>query len=102
MTMRLSKSEIDSIKNLAKQHFGKDVQVYLFGSRVNNLQRGGDIDLFIRAKQDTALTTRSKIEFVSNLIEKIGDQKIDVVLENQLDENSGFLKSINRTAIQLC
>lgn len=100
--MRLSEFEIDSIKNMAEQHFGKDVQVYLFGSRVNNQKRGGDIDLFIRTSQDNTLTTRAKIEFVSNLIEQIGEQKIDVVLENQLAGNSGFLKTIHQTGIQLC
>lgn len=100
--MRLSKFEIDSIKNLAEKHFGKDVQVYLFGSRVNNQKRGGDIDLFIRTNQAESLTVRTKIEFLSNLIEQIGEQKIDVVLENQLAGNSGFLKTINQTGIQLC
>ena len=100
--MRLSEFEIDSIKTLAEQHFGKDVQVYLFGSRVNNQQRGGDIDLFISTKQVDSLTIRTKIAFVSNLIEQIGEQKIDVVLENQLARNSGFLKTIHQTGIQLC
>ncbi len=99
--MRLSEFEIDSIKNLAEQHFGKDVQVYLFGSRVNSQQRGGDIDLFIRTKQDDILTTRSKIEFVSHLVEQIGEQKIDVILENQYVKNSGFLKTIHQTAIKI-
>lgn len=100
--MRLSEFEIDSIKNMAEQHFGKDVQVYLFGSRVNNQKRGGDIDLFIRTSQDITLTTRAKIEFVSNLIERIGEQKIDVVLENQIAESSGFLRTIYQTAIKIC
>lgn len=100
--MRLSKFEIDSIKNLAEQHFGNDVEVFLFGSRVNDRLRGGDIDLFIRAKSNTSLSSRSKIEFVSGLVEKIGDQKIDVVLENQLAANSGFLKTINQTALKIC
>lgn len=100
--MRLSKFEIDSIKNLAEQHFGNDVEVFLFGSRVNNQLRGGDIDLFIRTKTNTSLSSLSKIEFVTGLVEKIGDQKIDVVLENQLAANSGFLKTIYQTALKIC
>jgi hypothetical protein len=45
--MRLSEFEIESIKSLACRHFGTDVQVFLFGSRTSNQQRGGDIDLVI-------------------------------------------------------
>ena len=99
--MRLSEFEIDCIKNLAEQHFGKNVQVYLFGSRVNNQKRGGDIDLFIRTNRGESFSSRTKIEFISNLIEKIGEQKIDVVLENQYADNHGFIKSIYQTAIQI-
>ena len=40
--MRLSEFEILSIRTLAFRHFGTDVQVFLFGSRTFNQQRGGE------------------------------------------------------------
>ena len=100
--MRLSEFEIESIKNLAGHHFGTDVQVFLFGSRTNNLQRGGDIDLFIRNPNGAHLNTRTKINFITDLILQIGEQRIDVILDNQDKQNSVFFKIIYQTGIQLC
>jgi predicted nucleotidyltransferase len=99
--MRLSEFEIESIKSLANLHFGKNVQVFLFGSRTKNQQRGGDIDLFIRNPNGEQLKIRTKINFITDLILQIGEQKIDVVLENPATKNSGFLQTIYQTAIKL-
>ena len=100
--MRLSEFEIESIKSLAGRHFGKEVQVFLFGSRTSNKLRGGDIDLFIRNTNGKRLKIRSKINFMTDLIIQIGEQKIDVVLDNPGAKNPVFLKTIYQTGIQLC
>ena len=44
--MRLQSKEIQTIIQIAKDIYGETVQVYLFGSRLNDEKRGGDIDLF--------------------------------------------------------
>ena len=100
--MRLSEFEIESIKRLASYHFGTDAQVFLFGSRTNDQQRGGDIDLFIRNPNGEHLNTSTKINFITDLILQIGEQKIDVVLDNQERKDSFFFKTIYQTGIQLC
>jgi predicted nucleotidyltransferase len=100
--MRLSEFEIESIKSLASRHFGTDVQVFLFGSRTSNQQRGGDIDLFIRNPNGEHLKTRTKISFITELILMIGEQKIDVVLDNPDTKNAVLYKTICKTGIQLC
>jgi hypothetical protein len=100
--MRLTEFEKESIKNLASHHFGTDVQVFLFGSRTNNLERGGDIDLFITNPYSGPLKARTKINFLTDLVLLIGEQKIDVVLDNQGLKDSLFLKRIYQTGIQLC
>lgn len=46
--MRLSEFEIQAIQQSAHDVFGVDVAVALFGSRVDDVQKGGDIDLYIR------------------------------------------------------
>ena len=102
LNMRLTEFEIECITNLAVCHFGTDVQVFLFGSRTKDQKRGGDIDLFISDLNDKPLKIRSKINFISDLIIKIGDQKIDVVLDSPCKKNSVFFKTIYRTRIQLC
>jgi uncharacterized protein len=100
--MRLSEFEIACITNLAISHFGKDVQVFLFGSRTEDQKRGGDIDLFIRNINNEKLEIRTKINFLTDLMLKLGEQKIDVVLDNPAAKNSAFFKTIYQTAIQLC
>jgi len=100
--MRLSEFEKENIINLASRHFGSDVQVFLYGSRTSNLQRGGDIDLFIRNPDGRRLKVRTKIHFITDLILRIGEQKIDVVLDNPDRKDSVFFKTIDQTGIQLC
>jgi len=101
MNMRLTEFEIESIKNLANHHFGNNVEVFLFGSRTGNQNRGGDIDLFIRNSNGEPLKIRTKINFITDLILRIGEQKIDVILDNPSMKNSIFYKTINQTGIQL-
>lgn len=100
--MRLTEFEIESIKRMASRHFGKNVRVFLFGSRITNLKHGGDIDLFISNPDDGHLKIRAKINFITDLILLIGEQKIDVVLDNPGMKNSVLFKTIGQTGIQLC
>lgn len=48
--MRLNSKEIQSIVRIAKEIYGEDVSIYLFGSRTDDTKRGGDIDLLIRTE----------------------------------------------------
>ena len=45
--MRLSQYEVESIKKAFQQSF-EDGEVYLFGSRVDDSLKGGDIDLYLQ------------------------------------------------------
>lgn len=100
--MRLNDNEIESIISLANRHFGEDVQVFLFGSRTDNQKHGGDIDLFVRDSNGKQLSIRAKINFISDLILRIGEQKIDVVIDHPAARNSEFFKTIFQTGIRLC
>lgn len=100
--MRLCKNEIESIVSLANQFFGSDVQVFLFGSRIDDQKRGGDIDLFIRNSDGKIPSAHEKVQFASALIMAIGEQKIDIVTDHPARRNSEFYKTIIQTGIQLC
>jgi uncharacterized protein len=99
--MRLSQYEIESIKVSAGRHFGAEVQVFLFGSRVDDSAHGGDIDLFIKAESDR-LNSRNRIAFITDLIMRVGERRIDVVLDNEKRETEQFFKTIEKTAVKLC
>ena len=49
--MRLQSKEIQTILRVAKDIYGDGVKVYLFGSRLDDKKRGGDIDLLIRTEK---------------------------------------------------
>lgn len=77
--MRLQDFEINSIKSTVNQVFGNGSKVILFGSRVYDDVKGGDIDLYIQPSDKNNLSEK-KICFLVQLKMAIGDQKIDVVI----------------------
>ena len=79
--MRLSPEQIYAIKHLAAECFGDRTVVYLFGSRVDDNKRGGDIDLYVETDEpDLAVILDAKYDFLAKLKQRIGDQRIDVVV----------------------
>lgn len=79
--MRLNKICQEAIKNTFLEIFGKG-KIYLFGSRVNDAQKGGDIDLYIVPNHILSASSRleNKNKFLLKLKDKIGEQKIDVIV----------------------
>ncbi|MBL0319459.1 MAG: nucleotidyltransferase domain-containing protein [Alphaproteobacteria bacterium] len=81
--MRLTEKEIKAICEAFREHFAPGDKLYLFGSRVDDSKRGGDIDLFIQTHEtDYDITFQNKIRFTVDLKIRIGDQKIDVVIQS--------------------
>lgn len=100
--MRLSNFEIQTIQTLAKKHFGLLSRVFLFGSRVNDTLKGGDIDLFVSSEGEGNLTLEKKISFLVDLKRCIGYQKIDVVLDSpSIRSRESFYQSIVTNYIEL-
>ncbi len=75
--MRLSQYYIDTIKDKFYEFF-QEGEIYLFGSRVDDSSRGGDIDLYLVLKDHSNLF-KKKIKFLSRVKRVLGEQKIDVV-----------------------
>jgi hypothetical protein len=68
------------VKRLPK-YSGSDVHIWLFGSRVNDQAKGGDIDLYIEPQMKNAADlVNAKFQFLPDLHKKMGEQKVDVVL----------------------
>ena len=98
--MRLTKYELDMIKKAFKETF-KDGKIYLFGSRVDDSKRGGDIDLFIELpyKLDIDKEFEKKSQFRLRLYELIEEQKIDIIISK--DKNRSIEKEIAKTGVEL-
>ena len=80
--MRLSPREIAAIEEAARDCFAPGSAVRLFGSRLDDTRRGGDIDLLVETPK--ALSPRELVErrsrFVARLYRLIGEQRIDALV----------------------
>ena len=75
--MRLSKTYRDTIKKNFYSIF-KQGKIYLFGSRIDDTQKGGDIDLYLVIDNNQNLFHK-KIKFLAQIKRALGEQKIDVI-----------------------
>lgn len=80
--MRLQKQEIHTILQVARNIYGEKVKVYLFGSRLDNTKRGGDIDLLIRTDEEKK-GVLARIRMIAQLKYLLGDQKIDIIGDHE-------------------
>jgi len=99
--MRLTHSEQKIIKKYFKDIFNKG-QLYLFGSRVDDNKKGGDIDLYIISNEDnlsTEMLFNKKLEFLSKLQLALGEQKIDLIISK--DKNRSIEKEALKNGIEL-
>jgi predicted nucleotidyltransferase len=90
--MRLSIFEINMIKRAFLEIF-ESGKIYLFGSRVDDTKRGGDIDLYLVPDKKFDDERKKKIDFLVKLDNYIGEQKIDVVMaknKNRLIEQEAL------------
>jgi len=79
--VRLSAFEVDAIRKSFIKHFGAESHLWLFGSRVDDNKRGGDIDLYMQTTEsDTKKLVQSRIRFLTDLDSRLGEQKIDLVI----------------------
>lgn len=79
--MRLTQQEIQIIKSSVREVMGEQASVWLFGSRVDDTKRGGDIDLFVEANLSNPLSrVRKKSQLWAKLQHRLGEQRIDIIL----------------------
>ena len=98
--MRLKQRDIDAIKWATAEVFGPTARVFLYGSRIDDSSRGGDIDLLIDV--DTGRGNWNDTwRFRERLFERIDEQKVDVVYRVRDHRPSAFVRLIERDAVPL-
>ena len=78
--MRLNKYQKNTILDVIHSVLGADTMVTLFGSRVNDTLKGGDIDLLIETKNEIPNPADIKALIFAKLVIKLNNQKIDILL----------------------
>lgn len=99
--MRLTDTQIQNICNSGKKIFGENCNVWLFGSRVDDAKKGGDIDLFFEV-DPTNTPGRQKIKLAVMLEDYFGEQKIDLVLHQRNTPEQPIHQWAKHTGVQLC
>jgi uncharacterized protein len=94
--MRLEVEQVSLLRNTLST-LSTSAKIYLFGSRVDDTKKGGDIDLLIVSDKLTKKDIRKvRIEF----FKAFGEQKLDIILDNGEFKNP-FHKLIFQKAILL-
>ncbi len=78
--MRLSTRTQKIIRDTSQEIFGSEATVTVFGSRIDDSARGGDIDLLIQSEAPITQRERKALKLVARLQIRLGDQPIDVLV----------------------
>ena len=74
--MRLTKQQTSLISGCVRKYFGAGANVWLFGSRVDDRRRGGDVDLYIEPERtDLMSELKCKLSLEDEL-----DLHVDIVI----------------------
>ena len=95
--MRLTQEQITTITHAVRQTVGVDARVSLFGSRLDDSRKGGDIDLLIEAGHEPALLQRAQLK---NLLESSLQLPVDLVTAS-FDHPSAFARVARAQAVPL-
>ncbi len=99
--MRLTDEQTGLIHQTAEQMFGPGARVYLFGSRTDDTQRGGDIDLFIETDEPLQNRASAAARFAAKLQLRMGDRRIDVLIVDPQTERQPIHQTAKDNGIRL-
>ena len=79
--MRLNLAQIAMIRDTTFRVFGERARVTLFGSRVNDAAKGGDVDLMIEVPNAVSEPALLSARVASRVSRAMNGRKVDVVLK---------------------
>ncbi|MHB1679478.1 MAG: nucleotidyltransferase family protein [bacterium] len=102
--MRLDKKTVEIIKNMALSYFGINAKIYIFGSRVNDTEKGGDIDIYVETYLDINSSELFNLEskYWTSLQKALGERKIDIIInDTKLNNNNYIYEVAKKTGIMI-
>lgn len=79
--MRLTQQQVSHIRQSVEELAGPDARVWLFGSRVRDDARGGDVDLLLELLDAVAEPASLAARLAARVSRGIYGRKVDVVLK---------------------
>ena len=98
--MRISEAEKKGFIELCRKHFGESSHLYLFGSRVDDQKKGGDIDLFLDASE--VINLQQQLNFLVDVEKKLTSRKIDLIIHSPESRARSIFDTARRTGVLLC
>jgi predicted nucleotidyltransferase len=95
--MRLKENMRNFFACYVKEYF-PDAKVYLFGSRIDDNAKGGDIDILVISNEKLSFIDISKMRI--HFYKKFGEQKVDI-LNFAYSEEDPFKNIVLNHAIEL-
>lgn len=81
--MRLTPEQRQIIREEVTRVFGPQATVHLFGSRVDDARRGGDVDLYIEAEGTRRELFDRELDLYARLQRRLGERRIDIVVHGR-------------------
>lgn len=78
--MRLNPRHIEIIKQLAAEQFGERASLRVFGSRLDDTARGGDIDLLVEVPDPVERPAWQASSLSARVSRALNGRRVDVVL----------------------
>lgn len=78
--MRLTEKQVATIKTATTDIFGPDARVWLFGSRVDNKRRGGDVDLMVEIDEPAENPVLLAARLSARVSRSMYGRRVDVVV----------------------
>lgn len=99
--MRLTQNQQRQIKATATSQFGESVEVILFGSRVDDTRRGGDIDIMIKTSEPVERPAVMAAKLATRLSRLLNNRNVDVIIQSDSLEHLPIHDVAERTGIRL-
>lgn len=96
--MRLSPEQKEALVRIVRKHLGSRSDVYLFGSRLDDALKGGDVDILVDVEKPVPRIAHARL--VLDLEEALG-LPVDVAFRVKGEDLSAFQKMIGANATRL-
>lgn len=80
LCMRLSPEHVQIIRDVVQQECGADARVRLFGSRLDEERRGGDIDILVELDHPVERPAWLSARLSARLSRSLEGRSVDVIL----------------------